>query len=286
MRLFALADLHVNHAANRETLAAIPPHPDDWLILGGDLGETEAHLLWVLQLLLPRWKQLIWVPGNHELWTPPKEQDGLRGDHRYRRFVAICQHLGVLTPEDPYVEWPGEGPQRFLCPLFTLYDYSFAPAGLTPQEAVQWAREEGIVAMDERLLHPDPYPTRAAWCAARVHETHARLSQLPETARTVLINHWPLRQDLVRLYRIPRYAPWCGTQLTRDWHRTFRADVVVSGHLHMRATDWREGTRFEEVSLGYPRHWSDETGASGYLREILPGPKQTVEGTAGPDWHR
>ena len=45
MRLFALADLHVNHAANRETLAAIPPHPDDWLILGGDLGETEAHLL-------------------------------------------------------------------------------------------------------------------------------------------------------------------------------------------------------------------------------------------------
>lgn len=286
MKLFALADLHVNHAANRETLASIPAHPDDWLILGGDLGETEGHLRWVLKLLTPRWKQLIWVPGNHELWTPPKEVDGLRGDARYRHFVEVCREYEVLTPEDPYALWPGEGPERFICPMFTLYDYSFSPAGMTPQQAIQWAREEGIIAMDERLLHPDPYPTRAAWCAARVHETGARLDALPSSARTILINHWPLRQDLVRLYRIPRYAPWCGTQLTRNWHRTYRADVVVSGHLHMRATDWREGSRFEEVSLGYPRHWSEDTGATGYLREILPGPQHTIEGTAGPDWHR
>jgi hypothetical protein len=48
--------------------------------------------------------------------------------------------------------------------------------------------------------------------------------------------------------------------------------VVVSGHLHVRSTRWIEGVRFEEVSLGYPRHWQPDLGAAAYLRQILPGP--------------
>ena len=37
----------------------------------------------------------------------------------------------------------------------------------------------------------------------------------------------------------------------------------------MRRTDWRDGTRFEEVSLGYPRQWDPAKGVADYLREIL-----------------
>ncbi|NCG18253.1 MAG: metallophosphoesterase [Rhodobacterales bacterium] len=288
MKLFGLADLHVNHKPNRETLEAMPAHPQDWLILAGDLGETEAQLRWTFETLTPKWAKVLWVPGNHELWTPPSEGDaGLRGEARYLRHVAVCREYSVLTPEDPYPRWPGEGPERYVCPLFLLYDYSYAPPGMTPTEAVAWAAADGIVAMDERLLHPAPHGSRAAWCAYRVDRTAQRLTELPSESRTILINHWPLRADLVRLFRIPRYAPWCGTKLTEDWHRRFNAEVVVSGHLHMRATDYRDGTRFEEVSLGYPRHWKDQTGAAGYLRQILPETAPTpAGGTAGPDWHR
>ena len=287
-RLFALSDLHVNHADNRKTLAEVQPHPEDWLILAGDLGETEAHLRWTLELLAPRWKQILWVPGNHELWTPPREEEqgGLRGEARYLSQVELCRSYGVLTPEDPYITLPGR-PDLYLCPMMLLYDYSWGPEGMTPAQVVRWAAEERIIAVDERLLHPDPYPSRAAWCAARVAQTATRLEALPADANTILINHWPLRKDLVRLFRIPRYTPWCGTRLTEDWHRRFRAEVVVTGHLHMRATDWRDGTRFEEVSLGYPRHWRDETGAPGYLRQILPWDGIRPDGgTGGPDWHR
>ena len=158
---------------------------------------------------------------------------------------------------------------------------------MSPAQVVRWAAEERILAVDERLLHPDPYPSRAAWCAARVEQTAARLGKLPAGDKKVLINHWPLRADTIRLFRIPRYAPWCGTELTEDWHTRFGAEVVVTGHLHMRATDWRDGVRFEEVSLGYPRHWRDETGAAGYLRQILPFDGTTPpSGHAGPGWHR
>jgi hypothetical protein len=95
---------------------------------------------------------------------------------------------------------------------------------------------------------------------------------LLEQSRThalVLVGHWPLRRDLVRLGRVPRYAPWCGTRLTEDWHVRFGAAVVVSGHLHARATDVRDGVRFEEVSVGYPRDWDATRGLASYLRRIL-----------------
>jgi hypothetical protein len=46
--------------------------------------------------------------------------------------------------------------------------------------------------------------------------------------------------------------------------------------------------RFEEVALGYPRHWHAERGADAYLREILPGPAvpPLPGGWGGPIWHR
>lgn len=283
MKLFALSDLHVNHRANRETLAAMPPHPDDWLVLAGDLGETADHLRWTLELLTPRWRQIVWVPGNHELWATG---DSPRGEAGYRELVEVCRAYGALTPEDPYARWP-EDPDLVIAPLFLLYDYSFCPPGLDPAGAIAWAAEDGIVCADERFLHPDPWPSRQAWCQARLALTERRLAALEPTTRTVLINHWPLREDLCRLYAIPRFTPWCGTKRTEDWHVRWRAEVVISGHLHMRATDWRDGVRFEEVSLGYPRHWRQEVGATGYLRQILPATVSVPpSGFGGPTWHR
>ncbi len=272
-RLFALSDLHVGHPENRTLIEQIGPHPDDWLILAGDVGERPAHLEWTFDVLQDRFAKLIWVPGNHELWTLPSEgPDAPRGLSRYLGLVELCRRRGVLTPEDPYPAWPGD-PTVTLCPLFLLYDYSFAPDGLDPTAAVAWAARDGIRARDEELLHPDPYPSREAWCAERLAYTAARLDGI--STPTVLINHWPLRCDLVRIPRVPRYIPWCGTRATEDWHRRYRAIVVVSGHLHVPATDWRDGVRFEEVSLGYPRERSSSRDADHHLRLLLPSPPLT-----------
>lgn len=287
MKLWALSDLHVGHGGNLAALRAIPDHGDDWLIVAGDVGERAAQLAATWEILTARFARVLWVPGNHELWAVGREgPDAAAAPEKYAALVETCREHGVLTPEDPWPIWPGEGPYTVIALLFLLYDYSFAPDGFTPTQAVAWAREDGIVCRDEDAIDPAPWPTREAWCADRVAAAAARLDALPAHARTVLVNHWPLRADLVRLYRIPRFAPWCGTRLTEDWHRRYRATAVVSGHLHMRATDWRDGARFEEASLGYPRHWKQERGAEGYLREILPGPAAPASGVGGPIWWR
>ena len=71
MKLYALADLHLRYEVTRQALQALRPHPYDWLILAGDVGETDDHLRFALAVLTRRFARLLWVPGNHDLWTIP-----------------------------------------------------------------------------------------------------------------------------------------------------------------------------------------------------------------------
>ncbi len=274
MKLYAISDLHLANRVAREALAELPDFPDDWLILAGDVSERLDHLAAALELLKRRFARLVWVPGNHDLWTIQEGAGAsLRGETKYLALVELCRSLDVLTPEDAYPIWTGEGPCCVIAPLFLLYDYSFRPDDVPLEQVVAWALEEESVCSDEFVLHPDPYPSRQAWCAARCDQTELRLAALPSTLPTILINHFPLRRDLLRLFRVPRFSPWCGTRRTEDWHQRFRALVVVSGHQHVPCTLWRDGVRFEEVSLGYPRQWSQAAGIAAYLRQILPAPE-------------
>jgi 3',5'-cyclic AMP phosphodiesterase CpdA len=272
-RLFAISDLHVHHAENRAFVEALAPESaGDWLIVCGDVGDSIADVEWALGLLATRFAKVLWTAGNHELLTPRGEDHEPRGEDRYRRLVEACRRLGVLTPEDPYPVWEGEGGPALLAPLFLLYDYSFGRnVAATKEEALRLAYEAGVVCVDEFLLHPDPHPSREQWCDARVRETEARLRACPDGLPTVLINHFPLIEAPTRILRHPEFAQWCGTTRTADWHRRFGATVVVYGHLHIPVTTWHDGVRFEEVSLGYPREWVGREWAQPGLRAILPG---------------
>lgn len=271
MKLYAISDLHLNYRVNLQAVEALPPHADDWLILAGDIADTEVHLQYALSLLTAKFRQVIWVPGNHDLWTLPIDRSGLRGVAKYDRLVSICRDYGVLTPEDPYVYWPGSGGKHLLVPLFLLYDYTFRPDDIPVESALDWAIESGVICTDEDLLHSAPFISRADWCAERCRLTQERLNRISPQASLILINHFPLRQDLVNLMRYPRFSIWCGTRKTEDWHTRYPVARVVYGHLHIRGTAYRDGVCFEEVSLGYPRNWTQARGLEYYLREILPG---------------
>ncbi len=269
MKLWAISDLHVGYEENRRAVGALPGYPDDWLILGGDTGETPAHLDFVLRTLRPRFKQLVWTPGNHDLWTPRTLPSAQRGVAHYERLVRLCRSYGVLTPEDPYARWPGDGPERAIVPTFTLFDYSFRPSSVTREQAVAWAADTGVRSADEELLAPDPHATCDAWCAARVDATEARLEGLPRDVKLIMVNHFPLRSDLAVLPRIPRFSIWCGTTRTNDWDRRFNIEASVYGHLHLRSSRQIGGVRFEECSLGYPKQWNQQKTLNDYLRRIL-----------------
>jgi 3',5'-cyclic AMP phosphodiesterase CpdA len=273
-RLLAVSDLHIGYPVNRARAGRIRPASDsDWLIVAGDVGEQAAGIEWALSTFSQRFARVIWVPGNHDLWTHRKDPVRLRGEARYRHLVEVCRGLGVLTPEDPYPVWDGPGGPAVVAPLFVLYDYSFRPAGAATQaEALEQAYAAGVVCRDERWLHPDPYPSREAWCAARLDYTERRLADLPAGMPTVLVNHFPLVREPTAVLRYPVFAQWCGTVRTADWPARYRARAVVYGHLHIPRTIWLDGVRHVEVSLGYPREWQRRSRPPEIPRQILPAP--------------
>jgi 3',5'-cyclic AMP phosphodiesterase CpdA len=283
MRLFAISDLHLGHRANREALERLAAHDRDWIILGGDVGETEEHLEIALAAFTRRFARVIWVPGNHELWTVrSRAKEELRGQAKYDHLVALCRRWGAITPEDPYPLWTGEGGPRVIAPLFLLYDYSFRPDDVPQDRAVAWAEESGVLCTDEHLLHPDPYGSIPAWCAARVAAAEVRLAAIDPAIPIVLVNHYPTDERVLRLELLPRFSIWCGTRRTADWHRRFRVEAVIYGHMHRRRIDVLDGVRFEEVSLGYPRDWSQVESLEAYLHQVLPAPAKPWE--EPPSW--
>jgi hypothetical protein len=167
--------------------------------------------------------------------------------------------------------WEGREGAATVAPLFLLYDYTFG-LNIAPTKTAALARAHaaGVVCGDEFLLHPDPYPSRGAWCEARVRYTELRLAERDTHIPTVLVNHFPLIDEPTRVLWHPEFAQWCGTKLTADWHLRFGATAVVYGHLHIPRTTWHNGVRFEEVSLGYPRERARRGRSREVPRRILP----------------
>lgn len=272
--LWAVSDLHTGHIGNKPVTESLhPSSPDDWLIVAGDVAERTDEIRWSLDVLRRRFAKVIWVPGNHELWTTNRDPVQVFGRERYDYLVNMCDEMGIVTPEHPYPVWTERGGPATIVPMFLLYDYTFLPEGAASKaEGLAIARERNVVATDEFLLSPEPYPTREAWCRDRLATTRARLEQLDWMTPTVLVNHFPLVREPCDALFYPEFSLWCGTTETADWHTRYNAVCSVYGHLHIPRTTWYDGVRFEEVSVGYPREWRRRKPYA-WLRQVLPDPQ-------------
>ena len=120
------------------------------------------------------------------------------------------------------------------------------------------AYKAGVVCTDEALLYPEPYPSREAWCGARLAYTRERLRG-PGPAAGDPGQPLPAGARAHPVLRYPVFAQWCGTTRPRTgtppttpppWSM---ATCTSPHHLAGRG-------RFEEVSYGYPREWSGAAG--------------------------
>jgi predicted phosphohydrolase len=274
MRLLAISDLHLEHAQNWQALLQLPPHPEDWLLLAGDISEKTALFRRGLRTIAGKFARVVWTPGNHDLWTLPTDPFQQRGLAKYNALVEICREFNVLTPEDPFTPWPPEQPELLLAPTFTLFDYSFRPPDVPETAVLEWARESGVISTDEFLLHTDPYPSFGAWCASRCRTTETRLRKaakqsLPlhpaQSLSTTLRPFLSCAAFPASPFGAARRAPPIG--ICR-----FPVRHVVYGHLHIPKQQQRDGTVFHEVSLGYPVNWQPERGMAALS---APNPSQT-----------
>lgn len=269
MSIYAISDLHLANKVNQKALINLPDYGDDWLVLAGDIGETEEHLKFALSVLNLKFAKIIWTPGNHDLWTFSLNGYSLKGEGKYHNLVSICHEYGVFTPEDKYPIYNNNGAEYCIAPIMTLYDYSFKPNDIESGKELEWAAESGVICADEELLFSYPYKSVSEWCNARCLYTEKRLNAIQKDVPIIIINHYPLLKELGKIYTFPRFSIWCGTTNTQKWLDEFNIEIAIYGHLHIRSTKIINGVRHEEVSFGYPQDWDHSKEMFNYLRKII-----------------
>ncbi len=87
--LWAVSDLHVTFPENQAIVDKLAPeHPEDWLIVTGDVADKIPDVVRAMEPLAQRFAKVIWVPGNHELFN--RRTDRINGKAATGRWWGSC----------------------------------------------------------------------------------------------------------------------------------------------------------------------------------------------------
>jgi predicted phosphodiesterase len=228
MRIYAVSDLHTDVPRNLDALERAPldGHRGDALIVAGDVAEREAVLRHTLELLVSRFGEVFFVPGNHELWVRGEEHDSLE---KLRAVLALCAELGVRTA-------PARAGGAWIVPLLSWYAPEFDVAGEGVEAELdawadryfcRWPAEMGRV--DEALL--------------ALNAPHLRTYDAP----VITVSHFVPRPELVPPVRYLRFRGLplvAGSEGIERQLRRVGARVHVFGHTHIPTDCTIDGVRY------------------------------------------
>ena len=97
MRVFAISDIHVDRRENRAWLDGLSrsDFTDDALIVAGDVSHRFVQVLWALGELRRRFREVAFVPGNHDLWI--RREPFADSWAKLESLRDRCRELGVHT---------------------------------------------------------------------------------------------------------------------------------------------------------------------------------------------
>ena len=270
MRLALTSDLHVEHHPEvvplvAERVRAIAP---DVLIVAGDVSSHLPTLEAALAALRAAAPHLVFVAGNHDLWTRP---GAASSRVRYEREIpAACARAGARALGGAPIEIDGV----VWCGVTGWYDYSLRNRELdgtfsrADYERGAWGRLRWNDTA--RVVWPDDDGRELdapAICAGQVAALAAQLGEAGRRPTVVVTHHLPF-SGLVTSKGEP---PWdfingfMGSE--RLGEATLRAANVraaVCGHTHFRKRLEVEGQggRFtvETSPVGYPREYARMAG--------------------------
>jgi predicted phosphodiesterase len=237
MRLFALSDIHVDYQANAEWVRNLSKYDyrDDLLILAGDVTHDLTLLAWCVGEFSARFKHVLFVPGNHDLWVVGKENE----KNSLQKFVEV----------KATIEASGASMRSFrkdgvlIAPLLGWYDYSF---GEPSEELMQmWA--------DYRACR---WPVDFGPAEATVHFAAMNPDlDTGDATRIITFSHFLPRIDLVPFFVPQKHRildPVLGSTRIDAELRRLGSCLHIYGHSHINRSVRIDGVRYVNNAFGYP----------------------------------
>jgi predicted phosphodiesterase len=210
-------------------------YQEDVLILAGDVSDTRRLLAWCLETLARRFKKVLFVPGNHDLWVirEDKEMNSLQ------KFDEVC----ALAESSGATAQPFQVCGVSIIPLFSWYDYSFGVP----------STELRSVWMDYKACR---WPSGYTELEAAAHFAGLNDKQTAVTDGMVITySHFLPRIDVMPAF-IPAEGrllyPVLGTTRLDQQLRRLNSRIHVYGHSHVGRHVTIDGVSYINNAFGYP----------------------------------
>ncbi|ANM31557.1 hypothetical protein ABI59_21305 [Acidobacteria bacterium Mor1] len=249
MRLLAQSDLHLNRRENRQWLESLSRHDyqRDVLIVAGDVSHRLDQMRWAFEELLARFKEVAFVPGNHDLWV--HRENFPDSTAKLAAVEALCLELGIhVSPVRP-----GGGAGPWLVPLFSWYrrpphpDSLFLPKPGEDPNFRGWSDDRFVRWAGETTEPPDSLTRRAPFTP-------------DDGAPVISFSHFLPRAELIFSagpYRgtDPRpgfnFSRYAGSLEIERAVRRLGSAVHVYGHQHRNRRRRIDGVLYLSHCLGY-----------------------------------
>jgi predicted phosphodiesterase len=237
MRVFAISDLHTDFRENRLVVEQLPDDifKEDALIVAGDVADGLEIIEETLARLRSKFRQVCYVPGNHELWVRDGAYDSME---KLRRILETCRRIDVETN-------PVKLDGLWVVPLFSWYEPEFGGNDDRDLEELEgWADfyfckwPAGISDVCRHFLD--------------MNEANIRRYDGP----TISFSHFLPRRDLLpsrenlRFKNLPKVS---GCARLDEQIRELASLTHVFGHSHIYTDRVIDGVRYVNNALLYPR---------------------------------
>jgi len=266
MRLFTISDLHVDFAQNHSWVQRLSglAYRADALIIAGDISHDFNELDEMLNLLSHKFKMLLFVPGNHELWT----QDSSWKDsiEKFGAILAACKNKQVQTY--PVKIGSKDKNPVWLVPLFSWYSQPDDGA-----DSLYWPKPgedfSNRMWSDQYYLRWPQTDFNPAGYFARLN---APFLNKKYDAPVISFSHFlPRRELMFKNGKIPtpkvmrkydrnpafNFSRVAGSTLIEHQVRQLHSAIHIYGHQHINRDRFIDGVRYIANCLGYPAERSN-----------------------------
>lgn len=257
--VYAVSDIHTDKRENMDVIREWPRRPNDILLLAGDVSNDPDIVRTTFQLVLERFGQVFYCPGNHDLWLHKKDgcKDSLQ---KFRSLEALCEEMGVRTRPG----WADKEESVFIVPLLSWYHAGFDvepdidDESLVPVERMM--SDYMLCRWPDGLSASNGCDSLARYFDSLNEERAAAIPAKDPSTTVISFSHFLPRQELLpekRLLYFPPIAKAVGSRHLGERIRALAPDLHIFGHTHYGWSSQLDGTRYLQACVAYPRERSD-----------------------------